>query len=665
MKRQSSSYGQAGGRGQGQPYSRFQIESDPTPYVPIWAAGSMVSTVPAHLMGNEGGAYYYDAQIKVGGITNMVSNGEVLRSMICTQGVPVNPGPLQLLLGGTSVGNYDAIQTANQVQVRTFPVLFFDARALPVVVNGEFCHRDTTLALYGADSFTESFTVAGTITATPGSKNIVGAGTAFTTAALPGYAYTPSLNAPRVGDLLEVIDAGNSRFYRIQVITDATHMMIFPAYVGAGGPGLTYKIRRSGYGSWSRIEKISNGNSWNLYYAGNALHASSTALAGTVECASITDAKHYMAPQNTGATNVQAADVAFYKGFLLYGYQNAVGWSVAGFPTSFATGFGATDFPAQNISAFAGNDTFCCFEYLGDQLVAMFLDSMWLVQATGIVPEFTFYRLAEPQGVLLTGVPDPQTPDSTINNQTFTRPSASLRGEIAYAGVGGLMQFSGSTSDHVSQPVETHELLNSPMVVTWDPSSNSVAFYNSLGNNGGRAAVILDVERKSWSQMDLSALSAKGITGGVFTGLLTGRPYRSYSYGFWSNKATYLASQSLDIETSLTSVVPWTYASPILVLGSVYSGFTVGGFQIWARGSPGAPQDGTVTLNWTIYGGTDPYHMSIRQGPTAYDYATGFGSARYLLGNLIDDPYVGFVLTGSKWIELAGIVVYPGDNKGA
>jgi hypothetical protein len=45
-------------KGQGQPYSQFQIEATDSVH-PGWAAGSMVSTVPAHLMGQEGGAYCY------------------------------------------------------------------------------------------------------------------------------------------------------------------------------------------------------------------------------------------------------------------------------------------------------------------------------------------------------------------------------------------------------------------------------------------------------------------------------------------------------------------------------------------------------------------------------------------------------------------------------
>ena len=70
MLKQLATYGQAGGRGQGQPYSRFQIQGDPTPMIPLFAAGSMVSNSPAHLMGDSGGAYYYGTT-KVGGITNM------------------------------------------------------------------------------------------------------------------------------------------------------------------------------------------------------------------------------------------------------------------------------------------------------------------------------------------------------------------------------------------------------------------------------------------------------------------------------------------------------------------------------------------------------------------------------------------------------------------
>jgi hypothetical protein len=117
----------------------------------------------------------------------------------------------------------------------------------------------------------------------------------------------------------------------------------------------------------------------------------------------------------------------------------------------------------------------------------------------------------------------------------------------------------------------------------------------------------------------------------------------------------------LEIETTSTSLAPWKWATPIAVLGQAYGGFKFGGFEIWARGATGVA---TANLNWSIYSGTDPYHMTLRQGPTAFNYAAGFGNSRQKLGvGTIDDPFIGFVLTGSLWTELTGIVIYPSDSK--
>jgi hypothetical protein len=648
MKRQNASYGQAGGRGQGQPYSRFQIDGDPTPFIPIWAAGPMSTTVPAHLIGGDGAAYFYGTT-KVGGITNMISNGEVLRSVIVDQATRLNSNNVRLLLGG---GVFDGIATTSQVAVKNFEINASNPALEPVIVNGEFAFRDTTTTQYGA--VTEQFTVAGTVTATTGSPNIVGAGTAFTTAALTGpYAYTPSFNAPRSGDLLEVIQAGVSQYYRIVTITDATHLSIFPNYQNTGGAGLTYKIHRTGYGSWSRNERLLP-QAVIVYYAGNSFGPNNP---GTIEAVNVGTGAHFMAPQSSGSVDLVANDVVYYKSFLLYGGNSAISWSVAGFPTAIATAFGATDFPAQNISVVALDDVFVSFEFLGDQLIAIFKNSMYLVQATGIVPEFAFYRLAEPTGAYQRIISDPQD-----GQFASTRSTASVRNGAVYMSQEGVQRLDGGLANPISKPVDTWDwpsVTTGDYVTTWDSGTNSV----SITNGTVGRYLVYDCEQKTWVTIDLSAINARGLTGGIRQEASSFTPYRQYSYGYWvPSGATFLLSQTTERDTTAFSPCPWKWATPIIDLGQVYSGFTAGGFIPWCRGSVGAPADGSVTLSWSIYGGADPYHMTLRQGPVPYDYVTGFQNSRNVLGIQIDDPFIGFVLTGNFWIELAGIMLYPSDN---
>jgi hypothetical protein len=649
MKRQSSGYGQAGGRGQGQPYSRFQIEGDPTPYIPIWAAGSMVTTVPAHLMGNEGGAYYYGGT-KVGGITNMISNGEVLHSIVVDQQIQMNSNNVRLILGGSA---YDEIINTTQVAIRNYDIGAGNPLLNPVVVNGEFAFRDTTTTQYGA--ITETFTVAGTVTAANGSPAIVGAGTAFTTATLPGYAYTPSFNAPRQGDLLEVIQAGVSQYYRITAIADATHLTIFPLYQNTGGAGLTYKIHRTGYGSWSRNEQLLPQANL-VYYAGNC--AGNAFAGGTIEAVNVNTGAHFMCPQNTANQDIKATDVAYYKSFLLYGLGGSISWSVAGFPTSTVTGFGGMDFPAQNVSVVALNDIFVAFEFLGDQLIAVFQNSMFLVQATGIVPEFAFYRMAEPTGAFQRVIgPDPQGTSFSF----FTRQTTSVRNGFVFVSQEGLQRLDGGLAHPLSKPVDTWDFPSSTTgdwILSWDASGNSVSWTN---NHLGRY-LIFDQERETWSQIDLSSIAGRALTGSNRQNASNSFTfYRPNTYSYWvPSGATYLLSQTTEKDQNSSSAVPWTWATPIVTLGAVYDGFRWGGFEIWAR-APSLTTSGWI-LQWSIYGGQDPYHMFLRSGPTTYDYAVGLQTARNKLGPTLDDPYVGIVLTGSQWIELAGIVIYPADS---
>ena len=393
-------YGTAAERSQ---LGRFQVYAGPTSFIPIWAAGPMYTAAAAQLLGASGSAYRYGTT-KVGGTTNMLSNGNYLYPAIGPLQLPEGGSvDVTLLLGGLGAGNYDATTNARHSMVVTYPnnngLL---GTSSFIFANGEFASyaTSTTVGANGYGARSEAFTTAGTVSATNGLNTITGAGTSFLTAALAtAYAYTPSLNRPLVGDIIEIDQGGLSAYYRIASITDGTHLTIFPTFQGSTAAGLAYAIRRTGYGSWCRpvIASLGSGNSSIIYYAGNVLTNQVIGINGfpagfgTIEAISLSGGNlHFMCPQNSANQDIQAVDVAFYKSYMLYGAGSTIGWSVAGFPTSLTTAFGATDFPAGNISAPFVNDCFVAFEYIADQLVAILRNSIWLIVPTGGVPEVFF-----------------------------------------------------------------------------------------------------------------------------------------------------------------------------------------------------------------------------------------------------------------------------------
>lgn len=677
-KKRSIAYGKAGGEGnQGQGLTRFEIGGDPSEYFPIWAAGSMNTTTPAHLLEADGASYRYGT-VKVGGATNLFSDGSVLRSLIAagTQMSP-NGSDLSLLLGGTGAGKFDAI--LNGVQQGCFVATTnFGLIGQGILVNGEWCAQDTTLAAnhYGA-FYMEAFTfAASTVTAANASTAItVTLANGLTSAAtLTGpYGYTPSMNAPRIGDLIEIVDGGNSRFFRFAKISSGTAAQIFPAYTGTGGAGLTYRLWRTGYGSWSNAVMINVNNGIQCYYAGNTLinqggFSAGVSSVGTVQCINFGNAglTHSTAPRAGGA-DLQAVDVAYYKGYLLYGAGGAIGWSVGAFPTNVnAPFFSSGDFPAGNISAFDLTGGFLYFQQAGEQLLAFFEDSTWLVQATGGIPEFTFYRLPNLPLALLPGITDAQTFDGIGGGNTaiaYTRPSTVGTGVIYYASEGGWMQSAGTDGQRISVPVDTFDNVQNDesRMATYDRGTQALV----LLDRGGTRALWYQREFDYWAQLDLSALGAvRGLAslpvafsnpGGV--NIVPGygsRRFRQSTLAYWLSSRTYgLELVQVDLDNTTTSLIPWTWATPIVSVGDMYDPFQFGGLRVWARGAVGQ----SPSLTWTVYGGVSPYDMNIRDTGT-FAYATGTISSRGLLSKKLDDPFIGVVLTGSKWIELAGVAIY-------
>ena len=668
MRKQYATYGQAGGPGQG--LSRFQVIGDPTPFIPVWASGSLMTTTPAHMIGDDGSAWKYGTTV-VGGNQNLIAFGDV-----------VYPTPTLNLLGNLLTGAPDLYLGGGtfydgRLGVQYGVVAWFQeegfANVSQPVLNGEAAMRPTTGTVFGAAG--EVFNQAGgsSVGATNLSTSVVGAGTTFTTDTLVGgYGYTPSLNKIVPGDVIGIGAPGSRNWYRITGIIDDTHLVIFPPYQQGTLAGQSYAVFRNGYGSYSRVIAIPAGGPSGtvfFYYCGNfmGINTAPPTLTGRLQAVrqQSPGPAHFMAPQTTAPADFVAQDIAYYKSFLLYGGGNAIGWSVAGFPT--AIPFGATDFPALNISVIDITDRFVTFEFLGDQLIAMFRNSHYLVQATGIVPEFSFYKLPEPVGPLPQAIVDPQMNANPTLLQ-YGRPSCSGRATAFYMGPSNVMQLSGGVAKPISDPVKSLDILDPPKAIytlNWDPTTDSV-----MVKPGGPGAIgaVYQADRGRWLYHDatVSGITATAFTYGGDWPNATGENIGNFRETFlgtdgfvhFQNLAPYVDEAP---GAPLGTTYNWIWAAPIICLSQVYAPFKFGGFQIWARAAVGAAAP--VNLNWTVYGGADPYHMVVRQGPQAYDYATGLKDSRNILGAVQDDPYIGIVLSGLAWIELAGIAIFSSETQ--
>jgi len=644
---EASSYGTAGGKGQ---FSRFQVEGGPTAGIFI-TVGGVSSGLHPHLIGTTGAAYSWGETIG-DGLINLIPDG----NRVTTFGYNSVANGQSIPLGGF----YN--QLDSNVNQRVMNILSENISRYFIFSNGEFVWTATDGTNYGAKG--EAFTTAGTVQVNNGSTAVTGVGTNFTGAALPGYAYTPSLNVPRTGDILALGAAGSRNYYRISDITSATTLTIFPANAQVNfGPSANYQILRTGYGSISKVIRIPNpttGDSY-CYYAGNMKRL--VDKPGTIECvvisgASYTVSSHFTCPQNTGGTDVLANDVAYYKNFLLYGASSAIGWSVAGFPTSFTTGFGTTDFPANNITVVDNTDTFVGFEYIGDQLVALFRDSVWIIQATGSVPEFEFHRMPEILGAVTQGQADGQA----AATYSYCRASTSARGRCFYVSRNGVMELSSGTAVSISEGVNSAGLSGfQPTLscLSWDKYSDTLLWY--AGGNGGDGRVMAyRVPYHDWFQLRLGS-AMRAMAGGITPAAgYYNDPIRHFGVGWWdsANAIMYTGTSSSDIGKSwdrVQAAAPpqdWSWSSPVIDLGAVYPGFQFGGFTVESFGRlASAP-----TLTWTIYGGASPYNLFSRDTGTL-SYSRGHRARNKMSGKL-DDRFIAVKLNGSSWIDLSGVFIY-------
>jgi hypothetical protein len=634
-----------------------QIGSDPRSMLPLRVAGSMQAwSTPAHKVGTTGSVYSYGGTPAISGTTvvghrNLIHNGyaaHAVGSRSTLQGTS-----LTLLLGG---GLYDVL-TAKEAGAQVVTNLYDTSTAYALMNNGEAVFQATLGALYGASN--EIFTVAGTVdTVTNGTANITGLGTLWTTSIIPGYAYVTSMAIARPGDVIRITQGANIFFHRIVSITSPTAMTIFPPWQGttAGpGAGLAYQIGRTGYGSYSRVVSIFNStsNTFFNYYAGN-LRTPST-LPGTIECFTTnstgTASSHFMCPQTSAALDIAANDIAYYKGFLLYGANSAIAWSVAGFPTSFVTAFGATDFPAGNITVVDNGDQFQTFEFIGDQLVALFRNGAWLVNPTGSVPEFNFYKLSEPIGASILTTISPEV----LTDLTLLRPSCSARASVFYVSKTGLMELNGNVAQEVSQPVKVLTAIQNTIfgTPTWEPSTESIILYSKSQTSN----LVYTIPTKSWSILDPSAWAsgtAVGLTGDVGPGAGKLFAFFRFGAGYWDSGIGSICAVDgrtggIATSTGLSST-SWQWASPVQIGGDSIDGFTFGGFQVEGLGLQS-------NATWTLYGGQDPYSLVVRDTGTI---GANPQTDRLLYGSKIQDAFWAIVLAGTQTVQLVGANVYEG-----
>lgn len=639
----------------------------PQPAIFLSPQGPFRSVPSAHEGGLDGSVYQWrGAAAGTRGFQNLVRKfGSVF---------PLYDNSVSNLVGDLLL----ASGTANEAVTTRYGLMFGEGNdngsIYYAAFGGEFIGAFTNTTNYGARW--EDLTVAGTVSTTIGSPLLVGVGTNFTTAPLTGpYAYTPSFNVPREGDVIGVGAAGSRIWYRIVSITGATTLTIYPNAVTLTA-GVPYVIRRTGRGSYSRVFRLNVGGQAFFYYAGNVQARFDVGtFPGTVEAVadfppvSNGSRTHWMAPETVDALGAptgfapQALDVAWFKGYILYLTPTGVGWSRPGGPSGAAgTAFGTLDFPAQNVSAFAPNDQGVSFEFLGDQLIAIFENSLWLVQATGSKPDFTFYRLAEPSGCLFTS----RVTGLDYPTVEWGRPTAAGRGAIYYIGAEGVMKNEGATSTCISAPVASHPAMSptDPVNLSFDPGLDLLQVRTSIVPAD---TLVYQPDLDAWCELQWTTggTNRLGMTfgPGFYTSDLASSPSRRparFTYGYYDQVTGRIHRSIYNPATGQEAVTlgdGFLWRSPLVNLPKEYPGFQLAGVIIDARGPAAA------SLAWQLVGGNSPY--SVRQiDAGTFLYETGFETFKRSLGAKTDFSYVGVRLSGTGWIELSGVWLLPADYEG-
>lgn len=656
MPSTGSLYGPAGGKLQ----SRMMVEGDPRSAIPLHASGTMDVSSPPHLIGLKGSAYKYGATV-MGGARNLIHNGGEAHS--CYN--PTDLGTqLSLTLGlstdGVSALTQGTFGLSGQGHVGVVSTQFPTTSTYVLDAFGEMVYQSTIGSSGQFGAIKEVFTIAGTVSqVTNGSTTITFTGTTLTTSSLTAaYGYTPSKTTIQKGDIIAVTQGAVVYYHRIASINTNTNITVYPAWGGTTqGPaaGLGFSVYRTGYGSYSRVVQVYNSTNGKFYcyYAGNSRDIQNF---GTVECYVLPDNTHFMCPQTTAALDVVADDVIMYKGFLLMGAGSAITWTAVGFPNAFP--FSATDFPASNITVIDNSDHFISFEQIGDQVIAMFQNSLWLVYPTGSLPEFNFYRLPEPIGVNQTSGLNVGAMSTAVYLRQ--RPTCTGRASVFYLSKAGLMISQGGPSQHLSETVDAFwgSGSNQTNALSWEPITDSV-IWGSGGQN-----LLYTAPTQSWSVLDVSFRTGNmiGLTAEVkSTNGLLFQSYRRFGPGFWDSTTQTIVLMDatpggIDVgnPSFVTSASVWGWSSPIANLSDEYDSYVFGGFRIEGRG----PSSISVGISWEVWGGATPYTMLLRDSGTV---TQATANARSLLSKRQDDAFIAVKLSGSgnsQWIGLTGVSLY-------
>jgi len=676
-------------------------QDDPSNDIRI-TPGGMVSAIPAHLIGLRGSTPYRDNAALVNGFANLVSlNGQTAVPFANTPSDSFTFGSGSLLLGGPSPGSFDCVDVARQnllSQIMSANDETSLVKSIPVF-NSEGILQATAAMVYGA--YQEPFVKSGTgVTVTAGSNVFAGnGGTTWNVDLLLGGYGIPaanlSLNLILPGDVIGVNNAaGTARtWFRILAVPAAAAMTVFPTPT-AGNPAIganrDYIILRTGYGGYSRGVAIQRPDLFfYFYYAGTAYNfgaANGSNGHGVLQAFKFSAANtHQMAPETVDALGVTtgfppiADDVAYYKGFLLYGADTAVSWSRGGFP--FGLGFTTTDFPASNITVVDPTSRFVSFEYLGDQLIAIFEESIWLISATGSIPEFAFYRLPE---ILSVQQPSALEPCGIANSYVRGRPSTTGRGAVFYQSNRGIEQLSGGLSQEASAPIQniiarSFEIPNfSQSFLSWSDDFDLLWVRPAWGETG--KSLVYCPGSQDWSIIDIKppqGRSVVAITAGVPNSTRQGDLQRRWHVGYYETlfDAGVVGTNGGNARTVNNTpdgfgflfqpgLQTWLWRTPIIPAGLRYPDFSLAGFLIDAYTTQAA-----VQINWVLYGGISPYNMFQRDAggillsSSGAQFGTAWLNSRARLGKKVDDPFLMLELSGAFWVQLAGIILFNANTQ--
>lgn len=596
---------------------RFDIAQDPRRMYPISAFGKLYGKemVPNRLQSGSTG-YFGEP------VTNMipVGDGTTLASIGHPEQISATIRAIRLGVTGTSGGDFTGTSDFSFVFANRLlsdpPINLY-----VMMSSGEAVYRDTNANADQYGAISEGFT-EGALTWTGGA----GVATITISAsinALPlttAYAYTPSNRFPGVADILRLeYDDGGWSYHRITSIDVAGTSIGIAPNTRAAGTAKDFHILRSGLRSMSRIVTVTDigaGMFYN-YYCGNAVSLTGT-RPGTIHCWTQNTTggsiNHFMCPQTVDAAgspieDIKAKDIIYYKSYLLYGYGKSISWSVAGFPTSFTTGFGTTDFPALNTAIVANDDEFMSFEMLGDNVIALFKNSVWQVRATGTVPEFNFSRLIEPVGCF---------------GNYLERVSCSARGRIYYKTTDGISELSGQIATKVSEPIRS--MLTQPVLgnLSWEPTTDTL-FINE--NSNSQLGWFYNVASQTWARLDLTkpgVLEPRCITGNIFT---IRACMQAGFYDRLSNTIYFFDGRDGGPAASGTSGFGWRWGSPVISLGDAYDGFKLGAIQIEGDAS---------IFDLAVRGGKVPTSITTR----SFISSVSTAGNRIPIGKKLDDPFV-------------------------